>query len=126
VWSNAGMANRQGRRLVLHTSLRPQSELWLGLAWPSSSWLGSLQKEFTSCIQSSLTTEGVRIVRLINMEEMFYSPATLPSVDQGSPLLNRGIATLYSQLVSNSLSPSASFTPPHSADHIRHDHLICC
>ena len=31
--SNAGMANRRGRRLALRASLRPQLTLWLGLAW---------------------------------------------------------------------------------------------
>jgi hypothetical protein len=30
--SNAGMANRWGRPLALRASLRPQLELWLGLA----------------------------------------------------------------------------------------------
>ena len=31
--SNTGMANTGGRRLALHTSLRPNLALWLGLVW---------------------------------------------------------------------------------------------
>jgi hypothetical protein len=37
--SNAEMANIQGCRLVLRTSLHLQLALWLGLAWLGLAWL---------------------------------------------------------------------------------------